>query len=312
MPPDRTHKRLLLLPPPRLWIVHRLDPRITLYRDDAYRLRTALVKLARRRRLVRRAAAHVRCEPALSRQCREQPRVCELYDHLRPPVGRHTERLDRALAIRGQVEPDRLRADKRHGCSGRGVDRVYERRRDGPVHRFRRRRGGGGSGRWGTVIERRIGDHGEHVIAHAARGRAVHEGVLAHEARARVVEDDELYGLVAPSVHEPGCCRAGRGRDVAMPEAARVVNGTGGHGRVEGESECGRVDGIDDLGVIGIAAKGFVILDDDNMRKDGEWDGVGANLGPGVSVGGGEDAYTGIFFRGVVINVLKLSVDSCK
>ena len=234
--PVRLDRVLEQLHPPlrvRLRVVHARDPAVALLADDADRLRAALEELAHRRGLVRPPIALPPLRP-------EEARVRELDDHLRPPVGRHSKRLHRGLAVRRAHGVERLRPDEREGRVARALHRCLRLGPNGPVERHGERAARVRvEGRVRGGRERGRGDEVEHAVAHRRGRRAVHDRVLADEPGLAVCGDDELEGLVHPAVAEPelrarAVCL---GHDRAVPEEARVRD-EGGRGLgVEAEGE---------------------------------------------------------------------------
>lgn len=89
------------------------------------------------------------------------------------------------------------------------------------------------------MVEGRVAEHVEDLIAQAHGGRSVHHGVLAHDSGVCIVEDDELNRFVDPAVLQTD---GFPGREIAVPQRAAVMHGCCGGGRVEAYSKCGGVD----------------------------------------------------------------------
>lgn len=107
------------------------------------------------------------------------------------------------------------------------------------------------------MVERRVIEELQDVIAQSDSGCPIHHGMFAHDPSIAIIKYDELHRLVNPAIPESN---GNSTRDIAMPEGAAVVYRVGWGGGVQTYCECGGLDVVQNGGVMWGGGEFGVIL----------------------------------------------------
>lgn len=84
--------------------------------------------------------------------------------------------------------------------------------------------------------------------------------MLAHEPRLGVIEDNKLDWLIDPSVAETKLNTLVGSGDSTMPQATGELDGIRGFLGIEADDKRRRMNGVDDVSVMGIGSEVLIVL----------------------------------------------------
>lgn len=100
----------------------------------------------------------------------------------------------------------------------------------------------------------------------AYSGSAVHYRVLTHDPSPGIIEDDKLDGLVDPPVAETELNTFIGPGDSTVPQTTRELDDIRGTFGVKTYNESGRVNGVEDVRVVGVGTEVLVVLENIQHR----------------------------------------------
>jgi hypothetical protein len=150
------------------------------------------------------------------------------------------------------------------------------------------------------------------LLSEASRGAhcwsSVHYRVLAHKSSLDVVEDDKFDRLIDPSVAEAELnTLAGLG-DGTVPQTAGELDSVRGFLGVKADDECRGMNGVNDVGVVGVGTEVLVVLRR-NLSEKGTTSFGNTHLGPDISIRRGQCPDGRVFVGCVIQNVFNLPVE---
>ena len=116
------------------------------------------------------------------------------------------------------------------------------------------------------------------------RGGSVHYRVFAHDSSLGIIKDNKLDWLVDPSVAEPKLDTLICPSDCTMPEATREFDNVRRFLGVKADDERRGVNGINDVRVVRIGTKVFIVLRKGLSKKKSRAAVRDAHLGPDISI----------------------------
>ena len=112
---------------------------------------------------------------------------------------------------------------------------------------------------------------------------SIHDGVLAHESSLGIIEDDKFNWLVDPSVAKPKLNTLVGPSDCTMPQATREFDNVRGFLGVKADDERRRVNGVNDIGIMGIRTEVLIVLRKEFSKKSAVAI-RGTHLSPDISI----------------------------
>jgi hypothetical protein len=142
-------------------------------------------------------------------------------------------------------------------------------------------------------------------------GGSVHHRVLSHKPSLDVVKDDKFDWLVDPSVAEAELnTLAGLG-DGTMPQTAGELDSVRGFLGVEADYERRGMNGVDNVGVVGVGTEVLVVLRH-NLSKKRTTSSGNTHLGPDISIRRGQCPDGRVFVGCVIQDVFNLPVEGVR